>query len=827
VGALLSCQRGAASPETEFAKLNLSFVRGNLQQTQEESRRDVERFQRSSPEWARKFQVLEGKAAAWRGSYPDVLKILESGKPSSDPETLVSELSLSGIANAYIYKFPEAERLLEQAAALCESKRAESCGEMLLSRGLLASQQKKNKEATSFYEQALDFARAHQNAFLESWALLNLGVESLSQEHFDEAIDYSESAVRVAASQKAAVVELTAQANIGWARYKLGDSEGALAIFLDAEKRASGYGDFSDQENELTNIGYIYMDQGRLSEAKQSFLQALDLANQIKSYEDAYNALRVLARVSLQLGEIDKASEFAEKALRSAREVAAADTSGNETASHEDQLYPQLVLGQIAAKRRDFANAEAMLRQVEQDRFCPVFLKWEAEHSLARMYEDQALPERAERQYRDALATFENARSEVRREDYQISFLTNGERLYDDYVQFLISHQRKDDALEWADFSRARTLAEGLGVSENRFRRASPDSEIAPRKVDAQSVARRVGGTILFYWLGEKQSYLWAATSRTTQLFMLPPRASIEAQVRRYRAAVIGPQNVLDSGNEDGKALYETLIAPASRLLQPNSRVFIIPDGNLANLNFETLIVPSEKPHYWIEDAVVVASSSLRILAAAQVGRTSTRKELLLIGNTVAVSSDYPELPKAADQMASVSRHFSRAEQRVFQREAATPEAYLENSPEQFSNIHFVAHGIGSRLSPLDSAIVLSKEEGNAGNFKLYARDIIHHRLKADLVTISACYGAGERHYSGEGLVGLAWAFLRAGSRNVIAALWDVEDTATDQLMNRFYDELARGAAPEVALRNAKLSLLKGGSFRSPFYWAPFQLYRG
>jgi len=823
VGALLSCQRGGASPEAEFAKVSLFFVHGNLQQCKEQSARDVERFRRSNPEWARKFQVLQAKAAAWIGSYRDVLKILDSGKPASDPETLISELSIRGVANAYIYNFAEAERLLGQAVDLCKSKVAASCGEMLLSRGLLASQQKKYADATSCYESSLKFARLHQDTFLESWALLNLGDEFLSQERFDEAIDFSESAVRVAASQKAAVVELTAQANIGWARYKLGDSEGALAIFLNAEKRASEYGDSSDQENELTNIGYIYMDEGRLTEARRSFLQDLDLANLLNSNEDVYHALRVLARVSLQLDEVDKAREFAEKALNSAREI----TSADKTANHEDELYPQLVLGQIAAKRGDFATAEAILRQVEQDISCPVFLKWEAEHSLARLYEDQALPDRADRQYRDALATFEGARSGVQREDYQISFLANGERLYDDYVHFLVTRKNNEDALEWADFSRARTLAEGLGVSENKFRQTSLDSGIAPRKVNAQAVARRAGGAIFFYWLGEKQSYLWAANSRTTQLFMLPPRASIEAQVRRYRAAVIGPQNVLDSRNEDGEALYRILIAPASKLIQPNSRVFIIPDGNLANLNFESLIVPSEKPHYWIEDAVIVASSSLRILASAPMGKSVMCEQLLLIGNSVAVSNDYPELPKAGDQMASVSKHFPRGEQRVFQREQATPEAYLENKPEQFSNIHFVAHGIGSRLSPLDSAIVLSKEDGNSGNFKLYARDIIHHHLKADLVTISACYGAGERHYSGEGLVGLAWAFLRAGSRNVIAALWDVEDTSTDQLMNRFYDELAKGSQPETALRNAKLSLLKGGTFRSPFYWAPFQLYRG
>ena len=817
MGALLSCQHSGASPEAEFAKINLSFLQGDLPQCQEQSARDVERFQRSNPGWARKFQVLQAKAAAWSGSYRDSLKILDSGMPASDPETLISELSLRGVANAYIYNFQEAERLLGQAAELCESNLMPSCGEMLLSRGLLASQQKKYADATSFYQQSLEFARAHRDAFLESTALLNLGDEFLSQDHYDEAIDFSESSVRIAASQKARVVELAAQENIGWARYRLGDSEGALAIFLDAEKEASEHRDFSDQENVLTNLGYIYMDQERLEEARTSFLQALDLAKKIDRKADIYNALRVLARVSLQSGDLDKADDFAQQALRMARGIP----------SHPDEIYPQLVLGQVAAKRGDFTTAEATLRQVEQDKSCPVFLKWEAEHSLARLYEDEALPDRGDRQYRDALATFEGARSAVRREDYQLSFLANGERLYDDYVHFLVSRQRMEDALEWADFSRARTLAEGLGVSEIKFRRTSPDSRIAPPQVDPQGVARRAGGTILFYWLGEKQSYLWAATSRTTQLFMLPSRASIEAQVRRYRTAVVGPQNVLDSGNEDGKVLYETLIAPASKLLQPNSRVFIIPDGSLANLNFETLIVPSEKPHYWIEDAVIVASSSLRILASAPVGKSTMQKELLLIGNSVAVSNDYAELPKAADQMASVSKHFTRGEQRVFQREQATPEAYLNNNPEQFSNIHFVAHGIGSRLSPLDSAIVLSKEDGNPGIFKLYARDIIHHRLRADLVTISACYGAGERHYSGEGLVGLAWAFLRAGSRNVIAALWDVEDTSTDQLMNRFYDELAKGSQPEVALRSAKLSLLKGGIFRSPFYWAPFQIYRG
>jgi CHAT domain-containing protein len=131
-------------------------------------------------------------------------------------------------------------------------------------------------------------------------------------------------------------------------------------------------------------------------------------------------------------------------------------------------------------------------------------------------------------------------------------------------------------------------------------------------------------------------------------------------------------------------------------------------------------------------------------------------------------------------------------------------------------------------MSPLDSAIVLSRATAEDDSFKLYARDIIHRPLHADLVTIPTCYGAGSRAYTGEGLVGLSWAFLRAGAHNVVGALWEVSDVSTPPLMDELYSGLKKGQRPEAALRAAKLSLLhSGNAFRKPFYWAPFQLYTG
>src|SRR5262249_30269081 len=122
-------------------------------------------------------------------------------------------------------------------------------------------------------------------------------------------------------------------------------------------------------------------------------------------------------------------------------------------------------------------------------------------------------------------------------------------------------------------------------------------------------------------------------------------------------------------------------------------------------------------------------------------------------------------------------------------------------------------------------AVVLSRQ---GDQYKLYARDVIDIPIHAELVTISACRSAGVRAYAGEGLIGFAWAFLRAGARAVVAGLWDVSDGSTQRLMTQFYAGIASGEDPVSAMRHAKLRLLKNDpQYRKPYYWAPFEVYIG
>jgi CHAT domain-containing protein len=805
---LLSCSRHDQSPQLAFESANQAFIHGELQQSKDEAKKKYEEFRKPEPGWAAKFRILEAKAALWQGLFDEALSILQSEPQPSQPDLSVAALTIAGTAYAHLQQFSAAENALNKAAGLCSVHTEAVCGEVLQARGLLASEQNNSSLAERLFEQAHSFAVTQHDPFLTANALLNLSAESLGQGRFDEMLDRSEAAVQAAQNAEARVLELAARGNVGWAYYRLGETEKALGLFLEAEKRAGEFADFVDQGGLLTYAGYVYMDTRRFPLAESSFQHALAIETRVNRKEYIWDALRALARLSLLTGDLDKANQYADLALHI--------DPGNRLY----ELYPTMVQGQVAARRGNVAGAKQKLEAVEQDKLCPVFLKWEAQHVLAQIYENERNPEAANREYRAALATFESARDSVRHEEVQLSFLTNAAGIYDDYVHFLVAQGKINDALRWADFDRARTLAEGLGL-------LSKKGPLEPAPLNSQAIARREKGALLFYWLGEKQSYLWAISLQRTALFTLPPGHVIDDAVHRLREAMAGTQDILDSANQDAALLYRTLVAPAQSLLGKQGRVFIIPDGSLNNLNFETLLVTEPQPHYWIEDATITNASSLRLLVNTNQGAKNLERNLLLMGNSVAAGPKYPELPKASIQVENVAQHFQQSHMRMLTREHATPAAYLNSKLEQFSHIHFVAHGTASRLSPLDSAIILSKSGTKEDSFKLYARDIVRHPLRAELVTISACYGAGERTYSGEGLVGLSWAFLKAGAHNVVAALWEATDSSTEELMSRFYDELGKGVAPDAALRAAKLSLLHRTSFRDPFYWAPFQLYAG
>ena len=791
------------------------FLHGDLIRSQQEAERGYRRFLNSNRAWAAKFQLLQAQALIWRGMNEEALRVLAI-EPSifQDKEAIIQSLTLEGVANTYMGRIDDANQKLNKARDLCQPAVFAACGAVPLRLGLLALRQEQFDYAGQLFLESLSVARAHRDAGAEASALLDLGVVGLQAERYDEAVDWSWAAYRSAQEMGGEDLSEIAMGNLGWAYHCLGDNEKALRFLRGAENTAIKLGSIRNQIKWLANIGIVYRDQGDLEGAAQGYRKSLELAKKINSQPDVITALEDLAHTDVRSGKLDEASASLDKLTPLVR------ASGNRL----DQLDVMLAQGEIAAARRQDQQAETIFRSVEGDRASQTSMRLGAEHELARLYDAQGNFTSAESMYRMALTTFEAARAELKNEDSKLPFLANATPIYDDYIHFLVTQGRPDEALATADQSRARTLAQGLGLE-------TKSAGLHSKGLRAGEVAQNRDATILFYWLGEQQSYLWAITAKQTRLLPLAGQREIAKRIERYRKALLEPAIAQGAANADGEALYRMLVAPAADLIAPNGNAVVVCDGPLSLLNFETLLVPAStlggKPHYWIEDANVVAAPSLSMLAAARPARAGDQK-LLLMGDARSPNPDYPELPKAGAEMRQIEKHFAPAEETVYAREAANAGAYLKSPLRDYAYIHFVTHGVASRTEPLDSAIILSPSGSTEDSFKLHAREIIQHPIDARLVTISACYGGGTRSYAGEGLVGLSWAFLRAGAHNVIGALWEASDDSTPQLMDGLYAGLESGMSPSAALRQAKLALLhSNGRFREPFHWAPFQIYAG
>jgi len=748
----------------------------------------------------------------WRGLSEDALRILANWSPKvSSEENVIRAQTLEGVALMHLQRFPEANQLFSEADALCARNEYPTCGSVLRARGVLAIQQGRLADAHDLLLRSLFLARKHHDRMSEATAFLNLAAVSGQEDHYDDAVDWAGSADRAALALGNEDLAEAAHGNLGWAYFKLGDTDKALELFLEAKDSAARLGDNGDEIKWLTTAGYVYNDTGDPARAFQFYTQALQLATRFDSKEDIVNSLQDLAHVSIQTGKLDDAEAY----LTQVNPFIHA--SGNRL----DALDVMLVQGKIAAARHQDKQAETIFRAVENDPAAQTSMRLDAEHELALLYERHGNPSNADRMYRTALTSFESARDLLKKEDSKIPFVTNATDIYGDYIHFLVGQGKTDQALRIADQSRAQTLEQGLGL-------ASHTNSIDSPYLKPIEVARKTNATLLFYWMGDRQSWLWIINSRKIALFPLPPQREIAQSVARYRRALLGIADPIEDSDPDGLALYRLLVAPAADLLPPGSNVIILSDGALSQLNFETLIVPAPRPHYWIEDATVVSAPSLHLLAAAAGMKQSAKGRLLLIGDAISPNIDYPQLPEAASEMKQIQQTVATQDETVYSREEATAAAYLDSDPQRFTYIHFVAHGVASRTDPLDSAIILSRSTAAEDSFKLHAREIIRHPIHARLVTISACYGSGTRSYAGEGPVGLAWAFLHAGAHNVIGALWEVSDESTPQMMGDLYQDLERGQSPGTALREAKLSLLHSHTtFRKPFYWAPFQLYTG
>jgi CHAT domain-containing protein/lipoprotein NlpI len=380
---------------------------------------------------------------------------------------------------------------------------------------------------------------------------------------------------------------------------------------------------------------------------------------------------------------------------------------------------------------------------------------------------------------------------------------------------------------------------------------------------------------LLEYWLGEKESYLWAITSTSTTTYRLPSFATLQTKSSDMYAALTARNTAVpnetaearqlriqkadQASGRNGIALARLLLQPVAQALHQHTSVVIVAEGPLSSLPFQALPFDGRP---LIETHQVVYLPSASLLPELRRNQSRSPHPVLAVFADPVFSPNDPRVEKGLDKTAHTTASpvnndaltrsssdlgldqfprlaYSREEaqaigqllpaqdRRIALDFDANRDAVLDTDWSRYTIVHFSTHALVDDVHPELSGIVLSlmSPSGQQIDGFLRVRDIYKLHMPADLVVLSACRTALGKKTRGEGVIGLSRAFSYAGSHKVLATLWNVNDRATAALMANFYEGLLKqGLCPAAALARAQRTLAHSKNWHSPYFWAPFIL---
>jgi CHAT domain-containing protein len=291
-------------------------------------------------------------------------------------------------------------------------------------------------------------------------------------------------------------------------------------------------------------------------------------------------------------------------------------------------------------------------------------------------------------------------------------------------------------------------------------------------------------------------------------------------------------------------ALSRLLLGPTGPLPRGDAPLRIAPDGALHYLPFEILPVPGgllveRSPVSYLPSASALAGlgrsgpgdRAARLLGfgdplishagegragEARAGEAdATPRELLVERFGLA------PLPAAMGELATVGRLLG-GRAAIFTRGPATEGAFRAAVARGARVVHLATHAVIDERPGRGAAILLTPTAEDDG--LLSPEEIAGLDDRSDLTVLAACRTALGPGENGQALASLTGSFLAAGSRAVVATLWDVGDAATAAFMEQFYWELSRGLTPAEALRGAKRRLRADPRWNRPALWAGYVL---
>ena len=305
-------------------------------------------------------------------------------------------------------------------------------------------------------------------------------------------------------------------------------------------------------------------------------------------------------------------------------------------------------------------------------------------------------------------------------------------------------------------------------------------------------------------------------------------RTPVTRDIARFRTLVERPPQFNDQQAQFNEFtivshnMYQQLLNPVLRVFPAETRdkIIIIPDGELAVIPFEALVVSDDletlfdyvQLDYLIKHASISYGYSIQLYFDNLNEEVDIKK---IFGMSFS-GDQHQELKGAQNEVKMIA---SLYEGTFLYGNEANKTAFLQEAGSH-DVIHLAVHGSASSTDVQQAWLQFSDAEDDQG--LIYEEEIYALQIPAKLVVLSACETGLGPWQRGEGIYSLARAFTFAGVQSQVISLWKVDDQSTAQMMEYFYNGLNEYQNSSKALQEAKMRYLNTNANNAahPYFWA-------
>ncbi len=612
----------------------------------------------------------------------------------------------------------------------------------------------------------------------------------------------------------------------------------------------------AEEARARANFGRALISTENFANARAELRRAAELFKRERNPTASAAARLRLASVELSQGNYLKA-------------LAIADDSSSALEKSENvrlRLSAAWLRGEILSRTGRFEDAEILLtrtlkqaKKLEQRAITQV-----AMNSLGVIARETGDLETAETLFESAIESAELARAPLPGEEFRMAFLAKSLEPYENLIQLYLGQGDLENAFIAVERARSRSLLDAVASGEagrtnavslrlreelnwfySRLARAKDDADAAKLQAQIREREKRLasdslraqstsgsgeknrsgeldigalqkqlgnrtvliefvehaGRYSMFIITGDRIEYVSDIASEK-EILKLLEGLRFQFEALRFGGSALAAFSEQLKARADSylQKLNDTLLGRVIPGLEGRD-IVLVPVGALNYIPFHAML---DGDKYLVETREVKYSPSAAVWMQLNTRRSKPPTNALLM----AFADE--RIPLVNREVAQLAKLLTRST--TFTGKQATFAAFQKHA-SYFDLIHLACHGQFRPDNPMFSSLHLA-------DGWVTVRDVTAKKIKARLVTLSACETGLSKVLTGDEILGLARGFLSAGARSLLLSLWTVNDKATTALMKDFYANLQRGSSVSASLRIAQTNFISRGEH--PYYWSPF-----